>query len=67
MDRSSQPPVRKLSNNPKGGKEFRGLWWLNPKRLKVGWIPALRQREGKQIQKQNICFWLPFPIFATLL
>ena len=28
------------------GVEFRGLWWLNPKRLEVGWKLALAPRVG---------------------
>ena len=28
------------------GVEFRGLWWLNPNRLEVGWMLASRPRVG---------------------
>ena len=37
----------------KKGEEFRGLWWLNPKRLKIGWLLAFRPRVGSLVLKPS--------------
>ena len=43
---------------PSGPVEFRGLWWLNPKGIKEGWIPA-SAGGGKRMEepraKSNAC------------